>query len=239
MKYDLTVIIPCFNSDKYIYRNFIKLNSIIKRYFKNVEYYLINDGSSDKTLIKLIHLKKKIKNVKIINLRKNSGKSYGIRFCLKLSNGKKILLCDDDIPYIKYLQKLLMKLKVENLVIINRRHENSKITIQEKKFYHNLRNIIGNMISHIGYNYFKIPVKDTQAGLKGFSNSLSLKRKNFTSNIFFLDIELIKFFEKKNVKIFEIPVNYVLEKNKSSINLFDLKKNFEIFLEYLKVIKNI
>ena len=132
-----------------------------------------------------------------------------------------------------------MKLKVENLVIINRRHENSKITIQGKKFYHNLRNIIGNMISHIGYNYFKIPVKDTQAGLKGFSNSLSLKRKNFTSNIFFLDIELIKFFEKKNVKIFEIPVNYVLKKNKSSINLFDLKKNFEIFLEYLKVIKNI
>ena len=48
MKHQLTVIIPCYNSEFYIEPNILKLNSKINKYFKGIEYIVINDGSSDK-----------------------------------------------------------------------------------------------------------------------------------------------------------------------------------------------
>ncbi len=239
MKHQLTVIVPCYNSELYIKRNIIKLNLSINKYFKNIEYIVINDGSTDNTIIQLKILKKEIKNFKIINIKKNIGKSNAIRIALKISFGKKILLCDSDIPYFNYIDKVLIKLKTNELVAINRRHKNSKIIIKGRKIYNFTRTFIGNLMSLINFYFLNIKIKDTQAGLKGFSNSLDLKKRNFISQRFFLDIEIFSFFKKKNIKPLEIPVIFKLEKNKSSINFFDIKKNFEIFLEYLKVIKNI
>ena len=239
MKYQLTVIVPCYNSGLYIKNNIVKLNLSIRKYFKNVEYIVINDGSIDNTIIHLKILKKKIKNFKIINLKENKGKSNAIKTALKMSFGKKILLCDSDIPYFDYLEKVLIKLKKNQLVVINRRHKKSKIIIEGRKIYNFTRTFIGNLISLINFYILKIKIKDTQAGLKGFSNSLDLKNTNFISERFFLDIEIFNFFKKKNIKPLEIPVNFRLEKNVSSINFLDIKKNLQILLEYLKVIKNI
>ena len=239
MKHQLTVIIPCYNSELYIEPNILKLNSKINKYFKGIEYIVINDGSSDKTINQLRIIKKKIKNFKIIDIKKNSGKSSAIKKALKISVGKKILLCDSDIPYFNYLDQVLTKLKFNKLVVINRRHKKSKILIKNRKIYNLIRTLIGNLISFINFYLLGIRIKDTQSGLKGFSNSLDLKKEKFISRRFFLDIEILNFFRKKNIKPVEIPVHFKLESTSSSINLFDFKKNVEIFREYLKVINNI
>ena len=196
MKYQLTVIVPCYNSELYIKNNIVKLNLSIRKYFKNVEYIVINDGSTDNTIIYLKIIKKKIKNFKIINFKKNKGKSNAIKTALKMSFGKKILLYDSDIPYFDYLGKVLIKLKKNQFVVINRRHKKSKIIIKGKKIYNFTRTFIGNLISLINFYILNIKIKDTQAGLKGFSNSLDLKNTNFISQRF-LDIEFLIFLKKK------------------------------------------
>lgn len=238
MKYQISVIIPCFNSEKYIFRNFIKVNNKIKKHFKNIEYIFINDGSVDNTFKRLKNIKSKFKNIKIINFNINQGKSYAIRQGIKITKGKKILLYDSDIPYFFYLEKLILKLKKNHLVIISRREKRSKISIKENYIYNFLRNLIGNIISIANYYLFNIKVKDTQAGLKGFTNFESLKKKKFISKKFFLDIEIINFFEKKNIAPLNIPVSYVLRNNKSTISLVNIKNNFAILKEYFKVINN-
>ena len=66
MKHQLTVIIPCYNSELYIEPNILKLNSKINKYFKGIEYIVINDGSSDKTINQLRIIKKKSCNYLLV-----------------------------------------------------------------------------------------------------------------------------------------------------------------------------
>jgi glycosyltransferase involved in cell wall biosynthesis len=236
---DISVIIPCYNSEMYILKNIIKINNKIKKHFKKIEYILINDGSTDGTLKSLKEIQKSFRYVKIIDFKVNIGKSNGIKSAIKISKGEKILLYDADIPYFNYLGKLLTNLKKNPLVIINRRQKKSKIIIKKRKIYNYIRLFIGNLLSLVDFYFFNINVRDTQAGLKGFSNSLELRKRKFISKKFFLDIELLIFFKKKNIMPLNIAVIYVLKDNVSSIKLNSFKNNFLLIKEYSDVIKSI
>jgi glycosyltransferase involved in cell wall biosynthesis len=239
MNYDITIILPCYNCGAYINKNIQKLETVTLKYFKKIEYIAIDDGSTDNTLSELEKIKKKIKDFKIIKIKNNSGKSNGVKKAIKISKGFKIVLYDSDLPYFKYLKKFFVNLKIFKLVIVNRRHKNSNMIIENKRIYNFIRIFIGNFISLINFHIFKIKTKDTQAGLKGFLNLPEFKKKKFVSKRFFLDIEILSFFKKKNIEPFDISVNFTLDKNKSSIKIFDFKTNIEIIREYIKVIKNI
>lgn len=78
---------------------------------------------------------------------------------------------------------------------------------------------------------------DTQAGLKAFKMNSLLKKNKFISKYYFLDIELINFFKKKNYKIKLIPVKFTIS-DKSSIKFFSFK-NIKIIFEFFKVLKKI
>ena len=72
----LTFIIPCYNAEKIVYKNFNKLNSFIKKNRIKAKIIYINDGSTDFTLKELLKIRNK--NVFIINNKKNLGKSKSI-----------------------------------------------------------------------------------------------------------------------------------------------------------------
>ena len=69
MLFDISVIIPCYNSEMYILKNIIKINNKIKKHFKKIEYILINDGSTDGTLKSLKEIQKSFRYVKIIDFK--------------------------------------------------------------------------------------------------------------------------------------------------------------------------
>ena len=66
---ELSIIIPVYNSEKYI-RDC--LNSICKQIKNEVELILVNDGSKDASLKICKYFSKKYKNIKIINEKKKS-----------------------------------------------------------------------------------------------------------------------------------------------------------------------
>ena len=61
----ISVIIPCYNVEKYIEQS---LDSVINQSYKNIEIIVINDGSTDKTLIYLEKYEKLDNRIKIITL---------------------------------------------------------------------------------------------------------------------------------------------------------------------------
>ena len=91
-KYKVSIIIPCYNSKKYIERC---LNSILKDKLKEKEIILINDGSTDNTLEIIEEYSKKNKDIKIIN-QKNKGQSISRNNGLKEAKGKYIAFVDSD-----------------------------------------------------------------------------------------------------------------------------------------------
>jgi len=89
----VSVILPVFNSEKYIGRCLRSLNrqSLSK---KNYEIVIVNDHSDDKSLIEVKKFKEK--NVKIINNDKNYGLVKSLNIGIRKAKGSLIVRVDSD-----------------------------------------------------------------------------------------------------------------------------------------------
>ncbi len=163
----LTFIIPCYNAEKIVSKNFNKLNSFIKKNRIKAKIIYINDGSTDFTLKKLLKIRNK--NVFIINNKKNLGKSKSIINTIRKIKTKNVILIDCDLPYLLYLKKVINSLKKNDLVLVNRKMKNSKKIGKNNNFYQISRHIISNYLGYLMEKKLNLNVNgDSQAGLKGF-----------------------------------------------------------------------
>ena len=226
-------ILPCYNCESYIKKNIIKLNKKLKILKIKYELILVDDFSEDQTYLKLQEIKKKIK-LKIIKNYKNFGKSFSLIQGIKISKYKKIILIDCDLPYFKSIPDIIKKLKKNDMVIINRRLSESKIKKGKLNFYQKFRGILGEGINDFLRFWFKMDIRDTQAGLKGFVKPKNFSKIKFVSKRFFFDLELILLFILDKKKILSIKTTYNIAIN-SNISFFNLKRNFETFFELIKI----
>ena len=88
----VSIIMPIYNAEKYLAKS---LDSIISQNYKNLEIILINDGSTDMSLSKLIKYSEKYEFVKIIN-QKNRGVSAARNIGINESKGEYIYFLDSD-----------------------------------------------------------------------------------------------------------------------------------------------
>tara|TARA_Y100001958_G_C21156451_1_gene491364 strand:+ start:195 stop:905 length:711 start_codon:yes stop_codon:yes gene_type:complete len=231
---NVTFIIPCYNAEKIIIDNHNKLSSFLKKNKIKKKIIYINDGSEDKTLEELKKINKK--DIKILNNKKNSGKSFSIIKALKLVKKGNVVLIDCDLPYFNYLKIVINKLNKCDLVIVNRKIKKSFNTEKNLNFYKLFRNFVSNILGNIIEKKLKLNVSgDTQAGLKAFKIFKKIRKENFLSKYYFFDIELINFFRKNKLKIKLIPVKFNISK-KSTIKILSLK-NFKIIYEFYKILK--
>lgn len=111
----ISVIIPTYNSEKYIDKC---LKSIFKQTYKNLEVIVVNDGSTDSTA-KICSKYLKNKNFKLIN-KENEGPGIARKFGLDNATGEYISFIDSD----DYIEKDFYK------ILINRMQE-TKLDIIE------------------------------------------------------------------------------------------------------------
>ena len=234
---NVSFIIPCYNCENYISNNIYKLYKKLNKSNIKYEIILIDDHSRDMTLSHLYKLKKKIKKIKLVKNNKNFGKSFSLIRGIKASKYKYVVFIDCDFPYFKSLFKVIKHLKKNDMVIINRREKESYLENRKLNLYQWMRIILGYLINNFIRVWFKIKIKDTQAGLKGFVRPKNFSKINFISKRFFFDLELILTFILAKKKIFSLNTVYSVNK-KSSINFFDLNKNFEILYELIKICFN-
>lgn len=93
-KYDISIIIPVYNSEKYI-ENCVE--SIVNQDYdlNKIQLIMINDGSEDKSLEICNNLAKQYNNIKIIN-QENNGVSAARNSGIKVAEGKYIMFLDSD-----------------------------------------------------------------------------------------------------------------------------------------------
>lgn len=111
-KYFISVIVPAYNEEKRIAG---VLKSLINSYLIN-EIIVINDGSSDKTL----SIIRKFNKIKLINLKRNHGKSYAIVKGIEKSKGDIIIFIDADLTGLNdlHLKKLVDPLIFEKKDVV-------------------------------------------------------------------------------------------------------------------------
>lgn len=88
----LSIIIPMYNSEKYITRC---IQSLEKNVCDDFEIIVVNDGSLDSSLELVTNLQKIYTNIKIININ-NSGVSHARNIGIENSSGEYICFVDSD-----------------------------------------------------------------------------------------------------------------------------------------------
>ena len=233
----ISFVIPCFNCEKFIKKNIFKLFKNLKKKRINYEIILVNDGSEDKTKLIINNLKSSFNNLRIFENKVNKGKSYSVLYGIKKTKGRKIIIIDCDLPYFLYLNKLIEMINKYKLVIVNRKDKKSQLILKNLSLYQILRYLIGLIISYVNILFFGIIAGDTQAGLKGFHKSRDFLKHKFISKYFFFDLELILWFQKKNILPKYIPVKFTIP-DKSTIKFLNVRKNIKILKELIKIITN-
>lgn len=111
MHYLVSVIIPIFNTEKYLER---LLKSISLQSYQNIEILLIDDGSTDKSGIICKKFQEKNNKIKYYK-NENHGVSYSRNFGIKKAKGDYLVFIDsDDIVLDNYIEKLLRNIIYSN-----------------------------------------------------------------------------------------------------------------------------
>lgn len=143
--YDLSLIIPCYNSEKYIDEC---LNSIINNSSKHkIQIICINDGSTDNTLAKLNNYADKFDNVEIVDIKKNQGQSHAKNIGLQKAFGRYIYFVDSDDKLAKNgIDKIIEMMDKNQLQILSVNaqafFDNDEIAKKYKrylKYYHRVK----------------------------------------------------------------------------------------------------
>lgn len=111
----VSVIIPCYNSEKYILET---LNCILSQTYNNIEIIIVDDGSTDSSVGRIKEFITVLPNFKLIT-QSNFGVSSARRNAIEQANGKYILCLDsDDLITDNYIEKCVGLLEKEQDVSI-------------------------------------------------------------------------------------------------------------------------
>lgn len=164
----VSVIIPTFNSEKYISDTIV---SVQKQTYQNWEIVIVDDCSTDRTQDIILNFSKSDKRIKFYPLERNSGAGIARDFAVSKASGLYISFLDsDDLWKPEKLEKQLDFMKKNNSPFtfsfydcINEQGESLNIRIEAPKnlSYRQLFfcNFVGNLTGIYDVDFFgKIPI---------------------------------------------------------------------------------
>ena len=197
----VSIIIPCYNEETTIKEIINKINTQ-----SNIdkEIIVVDDNSQDKTReILQQDIKKSIH--KIILNDKNYGKGYSIKKGIEIASGDCILIQDADLEYNPSdYNKLLDPIinNVADVVYGSRFIGTSKRRVLY--FWHTVGNKFLTLLSNMFSN---LNLTDMEVGYKVFRSKV-LKEIELQENRFGFEPEITAKIAKKNIRIYEVGINY-------------------------------
>ena len=192
----LSIIIPVYNESQTV-AEIIRQLKAVKGFEK--EIIVVDDCSTDGTS----EVIKDIKDIKVINHKKNQGKGAAIRTGIEAATGDYVLVQDADLEYDP--QDILTMIKPINQgkaeVVYGSRFTGSR---RNMFFWHWMGNQLLTLVTNILYNttlsdmetcYKLIPLK--------LIKSLNLRAKRFE-----FEPEVTAKILKKGIRIWEVPISY-------------------------------
>lgn len=116
MKPLISIIVPIYNVDAYLYRG---IQSLMGQTLKNIEIICIDDASTDSSYSVIENLAQKDKRIKLIKNDQNMGVAHTRNLGLKIATAEYVAFLDpDDWFDLDFLEKLYNKATKEDLDIV-------------------------------------------------------------------------------------------------------------------------
>ena len=227
----ISVIVPVFNEEGNIFN---VIEKIRRSTSKNDEIIVVDDGSTDNTVLEI-----KKSNCILIENKINKGKGRSLINGLNKSKGDIIVFIDgdgQDDP--RELFKLIDGINKGYDFVIGSRfvpEENSKNKRYDQKSLSPI-NFLGNKaLTFLINKLFSLNIYDSQSGFKCFKRE-KIEKLNLTSMRYEIETEIIIKSKKNNLKILEVPV-YRYERQNGLSSLFDIPfGRLKFTLKVIKVI---
>ena len=209
----LSVVIPAYNEEKRLPRTLIEIDKYLRKWSKEYEIIVVNDGSKDGTSDVVRKLQSKIANLKLIDNKENQGKGYVVRQGLLSAQGEIRLFSDaDNSTSIDHIEKMLPWFERGFDIVIGSRDIKGAVLDPPQPFFRRFVGNIFNLMVQIIVGLWGI--WDTQCGFKAFSEKAAkdiLPRCKVDRWAF--DPEILIIGKKLGYKIKEVPVRWANDPN--------------------------
>jgi len=201
----LSVIIPAYNEENRLPATLKEIGSYLDQGKTDYEIIVVDDGSKDKTTLKVKEIKNNNGRVQLLQNEKNRGKGFSVRKGILAAQGEYILFYDaDGSTPISELEKLLEKLRAGyDIAIGSRGLKESQIRVRQPLYREYMGKIFNRLV-----RLLTVPgIADTQCGFKCFRRETA--RELFTLQKikrFSFDVEILYLAQKGGYKIVEVPV---------------------------------
>jgi len=243
----LSVIIPAYNEEKRLPQTLREIDEYLRKQNFESEIIVVSDGSKDKTVEVAKNLisginpfdklrvnaepSRSIKNLRVIEFKKNMGKGFGVKEGMLKALGKFRLFTDaDNSTSIDQIEKMWPWLEKGYDIVIGSRDVEGAILDPPQP---PLRQLTGELFKYLRKIIVGLwEIEDSQCGFKCFTKEASEDIfPKCKINRFDFDPEILLIGKKLGYKIKEIPV-YWKNDLQSKVKL---KSMVKMFLDLFKI----
>lgn len=228
----LSIILPYYNPPEYWEQHVDEACKQLKKVLGfDPEVIVVNDGSTIAQDGALAFLQQNIPDFKSVGYVENKGKGAALRYGVRQAEGEKCIFTDIDMPYThNSFLRIWDVLKTHDIAVgIKDEHYYSHLPKGRVRISKLLRKMIG--------FFFRMPITDTQCGLKGFNQKGRDVFLNTTIDRYLCDLEFI--YRAYRVKPpLKIMAQEVSLREAVTFRKMDTKILFSEFFNFIKILKN-
>src|SRR3989344_7606968 len=207
----LSVIIPAYNEAKRLPKTLRRFQEYFSAQPYNYEILVVSDGSRDGTAEVAEKMAGEIKNLRVIDRKKNIGKGYTVREGMLAAYGKIRLFADaDNATDISHFEKMRLFFDRGFDAVICSRDPKDAPGAKQAVAQVLWKRALGNM-GNLYIQWMAVPgIWDTQCGFKAFRDYAAEKIFSATKiNRWAFDVEVLALAKRFGYKIGIIPANWV------------------------------
>ena len=208
-KIRLSVIIPAYKEAGRIGNTLKKINEYLLKQKYGSEIIVVVDGSPDNTTEVVKELSSEIKNLRLIDNKKNHGKGYVVRQGMLEAKGEvRVFMDADNSTTIDHIEKMWPEFdKGQEVVIGSRDIKGADIAVPQPWWRIMLGNVFNLIVQVISGMW---GIWDTQCGFKAFTEKATQDIfPKCKIDRFAFDVEILVLAKKMKYEIKEIPVRWI------------------------------
>lgn len=231
MPIHLDIVLPCYNPNVGWPDELLNFHEFIGESYQ-LNYIVVNDGSnSDQLAQQINYLQQKNIPLQFIAYAINKGKGYALRKGMEVSNAEYILYTDIDFPFTNQSMLSIMDAltTLKHDIVVGYRNN----SYYEKKMSP-FRKTLSKAFRFFVKKILKMPITDTQCGLKAFNAKGRSKFMRTGIERYLFDFEFI-YSACKDQSLSILPVQVQLKEN-VQFSKMKVKILFQELLNLLRIL---
>jgi glycosyltransferase involved in cell wall biosynthesis len=237
----LDIVIPFYNPSKGWEKKFAdKYTQLVATCLSDIKddinLIIVNDGSTRNfTEVESNYLQTHLPHVQIVTYQQNKGKGYALRKGVEQATTANCIYTDYDFPFgLQIVRDMFNELQAGTDIVTGCRRKGNYFSSLPFK-----RRMVSKGLIIFNRQFLRLPVYDTQAGIKGFNKYGKAMFLKTTINRFLFDMEFILLASKiKGMVIKSLPVNITHETKLSDFGMNVMRQEFKNLLTIVFKKKN-